>query len=124
MAETPKRILLVDDDPILRMGFRDLLENAGYAFHSVAGGAEALQLAQEQNFALIILDLLMPRPNGFEVFRRLKELSVASRTPILILTVVGLEPQVQNLLQQGAHYLSKQRAPRGLVAKVRELIGE
>ena len=75
-------------------------------------------------FDLIVLDLLMPRPNGFEVFRRLKALSIINGTSILILTVVGLEPQVQALLEEGAHHLPKQEAPTKLVTKVKELIGE
>lgn len=123
MTETRKRILVVDDEEIHRMALRDRLEAAGYEVYSAEGGEEAIALVQQMDFDLITLDLLMPYPNGFVVFGRLKELSVLSRTPILILTVVGLEPQIQSLLAQGAHYLRKLEAPRTLVSKIRELIG-
>lgn len=125
MTESKKRILALDDEEILRMVIRDQLEAAEYVVVSVASGIEAMEQAEANPFDLIILDLLMPQPNGFKVFDRLKELSVASRTPILILTVVGLEPQVQELLERGksVHHLSKDNAPEELVPKVRELIG-
>lgn len=123
-AKTAKRILLVDDDDIHRMGIRDRLEATGYEVESADRGEEAIRLAENTKYDLITLDLLMARPNGFEVFRSLKELSVTSKTPILVLTVIGLEPQVQELIADGAHYLQKQDAPKQLVTKVKELIGE
>jgi DNA-binding response OmpR family regulator len=122
--KTSKRILLVDDNETHRMGLRDRLEATGYEVHSADGGEEALQLAQNMKFHLITLDLLMPQPDGFEVFRRLKQLSVASRTPILVLTVVGLGPRVQEVVEEGAHYLQKRDALSQLVTKVKGLIGE
>jgi CheY-like chemotaxis protein len=105
-----------------------MLERAGYEVHSVETGKAAIACFSEDRFGkysfdLIILDLLMPQPNGFEVFRHLKELSVTSRTPVLILTVIGLEPQVQSLLDAGAHHLNKDEAEVQLVTKVKELIG-
>ena len=118
----PKKILLVDDEAILRMAYRDLLEDAGYDVHSATGGAEALECVEQDDFDLIILDLLMPHPNGFEVFRRLKERCITRRIPILILTVVGLDPQIQELLQDGAYYLPKQKADRKLITKIREIL--
>lgn len=123
MAETKKRILAVDDATIFRMLVRELLERSGYEVESVATGEEAITRAQETHFDLIILDLLMPQPNGFDIFKRLKELCVTSRTPILILTVLGLESKIQALLQDGAHYLKKDEARVQLVSKVKEMIG-
>jgi CheY-like chemotaxis protein len=129
MTETKKNILVLDDDHIFRMVMRDLLEEAGYEVHSVATGGDAIACFQDSQFGkhgfdLIILDLLMPQPNGFEVFRHLKELSVTSRTPVLILTVVGLEPQVQEMLEAGAHHVKKDEANEQLLPKIRELMDE
>jgi DNA-binding response OmpR family regulator len=123
VSDRRKRVLIVDDEPHHRLGIRDRLESAGYEVHSAAGGEEALELVQRLDFDLIALDLLMPQPNGFEVFRQLKKLCRVRHIPILILTVVGLEPQVAALLKDGAFYLQKQDAPRKLVAKVKEIIG-
>jgi two-component system OmpR family response regulator len=129
MTETKKTILALDDDETFRMLIRQRLENAGYGVHSVATGGEAIECFQDSQFGkngfdLIILDLLMPQPNGFEVFKQLKELSVTSRTPVLILTVIGLEPQVQDLLEAGAHHVKKDEANTQLLPKIRELLGE
>lgn len=123
MAETKKRILAVDDDLIFRILIRGLLERSGYRVDSVASGEDAIARTQETGFDLIILDLMMPQPNGFEIYKRLKELCVTSRTPILILTVLGLESKIQALLQDGAHYLKKDEARDQLVSKVKEMIG-
>jgi CheY-like chemotaxis protein len=119
-----KRILIIDDEAIHRTGLRTRLEAAGYEVYSAEGGLEAIELIQKMPFSLITLDLLMPQPDGFEVFRRLKALPMVDSIPILILTVVGLEPQVQALVDQGAQYLRKQDAPQKIVSEVRRLIGE
>lgn len=122
MSPIRKRILLVDDDEILRMGLRGRLEYAGYDVHTAEGGQEALQLVDEIEFDLIILDLLMPHPNGFTVYAHLKKISVASRTPILILTVVGLEDDIRKMLEEGAYYLPKRRASKELVLTTEKII--
>ncbi|HEY0174088.1 MAG TPA: response regulator [Pyrinomonadaceae bacterium] len=129
MTETKKTILALDDDETFRILIRQRLENAGYNVHSVETGVEAIACFQDSQFGkngfdLIILDLLMPRPNGFEVFWHLKELSVTSGTPVLILTVIGLEPQVQDMLEAGAHHVKKDEANTQLLPKIRELLGE
>ena len=123
---TRKRSVIVDDELIPRMALSDRLASANYEVASAGGGAEALTtLTQPGNsFDLIILDLLMPQPNGKAVFRRLKELSIASRTPILILTVVGLEPDIQSMMQQGAFYLQKKYAPTRILDVVQETLRE
>lgn len=128
MTEIRKHILAIDDDYFFRMQLRQLLETAGYEVDSVETGEAAIACFGENGFAkdrfnLIILDLLMPQPDGFKVFKHLKELSVASRTPILILSVLGLKPKVQDLLEEGAHHLKKDEVTTQLVAKVKELIG-
>lgn len=119
-----KKILLVDDDDILRMAYRDLLEAEGYEVHSAKDGNEALECVEQERFDLIILDLLMPSPNGFEVYKRLKERCTTCQTPILILTVVGLDPKIQALLQDGAYYLPKQKADRELTGKLRKILAQ
>ena len=106
------------------MAIRDRLEAVGYDVFSAEGGEEALHFFEEEkeDFDLVVLDLLMPQPDGAEVFRRLKHLGISSRIPILFLTVMGLEPEIQSLVSQGAHYLQKYDAPKNLVAKVAELL--
>ena len=123
MGEVEKLILVVDDEKIHRMAIRDHLEASGYKVQSAAGGAETLQILKEVHFDLIILDLLMPQPDGFEVFRCLRESSVVPRTPVILFTVLGKEPHVKTLIEQGAHHLQKLRVFNELIPKVQELIG-
>ena len=128
MTETKKQILAIDDDYFFRMELRKLLEASGYEVESAETGEEAIACFgdnrfKKDRFNLIILDLIMPQPDGFKVFKHLKELSVASRTPILILSVLGLQPKVQALLDEGAHHLKKDDVPELLVTTVKDLIG-
>jgi len=118
-----KSILFVEDNETFRMLARIYLEAAGYQVSTAKDGNDAISRVQKQAFDLIILDLLMPPPDGFEVYRKFKVLSVTDRTPVLILTCLGLEAQVQELLHHGAHLLQKDDVTAQLVPKVRELIG-
>lgn len=118
-----KSILFIDDYETFRMLTRITLEAAGYEVSTAENGNDAIRRVQEQTFDLIILDLLMPQPDGFELYKKFQGLSVTPRTPVLILTCLGLEAQVQELTQQGAYLLKKDDASEQLVPKVRELIG-
>jgi CheY-like chemotaxis protein len=123
MPETKKRILFIDDERPFRMLSRINLEAAGYHVDSAASGREAIACVEKQRFDLIILDLLMPQPDGFKVFQKFKELKIMNQTPVLLLTVLGLESQVQQLISDGAHHLKKEEAPEQLLPMVKELIG-
>jgi len=123
MPETKKRILFIDDERPFRMLSRINLEAAGYQVDSAADASEAIACVEEQRFDLIILDLLMPQPDGFKVFQKLKDLKITTQTPVLLLTVLGWEPQVQQLIADGAHHLKKDDAPEQLLPMVKELIG-
>jgi CheY-like chemotaxis protein len=123
MPELKKLILCIDDYKPFRMLTRIHLENAGYKVYTASNGKDGISRAQARNFDLIILDLIMPEFDGFSVFNKLEELSIASRTPILVLTCLGLEKQVQELLNKGAYHLKKDDANDLLVPTVKELIG-
>jgi len=72
-SNSPARILVVDDDPVLRMHFAEVLRDKGYEVLEACDGPTALQAAQEKRPDLVLLDVLMPGMNGFEVCRALKQ---------------------------------------------------
>jgi DNA-binding response OmpR family regulator len=85
------RILLVDDDPDVLMTMVDVLESRGYEVVTARDGEEALENLKEEKPDLMILDLLMPRMDGFEVCKTLQDPSWSdySSMPIMILTAVS-----------------------------------
>ena len=83
----PHTVLVVEDEPSLRMGLVDGLRSEGYLVAECADGQEALEQAQHGSFAAMVLDLMLPRVDGFEVLRRLRE--ARNELPVLILTARG-----------------------------------
>jgi DNA-binding response OmpR family regulator len=115
------RILVAEDHPSLGPDLKKGLENDHYAVDLVADGEEALALGFEVQYDLIILDILLPGLNGFEVCRQLREQK--QMMPILFLTALDEVDQRVTGLDLGADdYLTKPFAFRELQARVRALL--
>src|SRR5215510_10047867 len=115
------RILFVEDEVKLRRTVTDLLKSDGYTVQSSADGLEAEQLAMSQPFDLIILDVMLPSRNGFDVCRHLRKNGV--NTPILMLTARSeLNNKVQGLKAGGDDYLTKPFETPELQARVEALL--
>jgi two-component system KDP operon response regulator KdpE len=98
----PKRILVVDDDPGVRSLLTSVLTHRGLAVDAAPGGDEALELLREHQYAVIILDLLMPVTDGFAVLRGMD--GVEFQAPPVVLVVTGAERQaVEQLDSQRIH---------------------
>lgn len=119
-GEEPERILIVDDDPRLVRVLTLWLEHSGYETEVAKNGLEALRLLQQKDFALIILDVEMPKLDGFETCRRIRE---QSPVPLLMLTVLGEPERRVDGLEMGADdYLPKPFSTRELLLRVRSLL--
>src|SRR5262245_3751386 len=115
------RILLVEDEANLRRTVSDLLKSDGYSVESSADGLEAQNLAMSQPFDLIILDVMLPSRNGFDICRHLRKNGV--NTPILMLTARSeLNNKVQGLKSGGDDYLTKPFETPELQARVEALL--
>lgn len=116
------KILLVEDDKAILLGLKDDLEYEGYNVSIALDGREGLKLALEQEFQLIILDILLPKLNGFEVCKKLRE--AGKETPILMLTAARTEEMDKVLgLEMGADdYVTKPVGSRELVARVKAIL--
>lgn len=99
-------ILLVDDDELVRQSLSMLLTHEGFRVSSARGGAEALELSQQQSFDLIISDIRMPDMDGFEVVRQLRELQNEAHF-VLITGYANEEAPVQALRLQLDDYFRK-----------------
>jgi DNA-binding response OmpR family regulator len=98
------RILVVDDHPhIVRLVQREL-EEAGHQVSSAADGESALRLVREERPELVVLDVVMPRPNGFEVLRELKTDPTTRDIVVIMLTVKDRETEYTHGLNLGADW--------------------
>ena len=112
------KILLVEDDPSLQLVVGDALERAGYDVEWIVDGRAALKRARSGDFALLVLDVMLPTLDGFEICRTLRREGSASQ--ILMLTARGREEDRIRGLDLGADdYLVKPFALQELLARVR-----
>jgi DNA-binding response OmpR family regulator len=115
------RILIVEDDAALARGLGEGLRAAGFAVDHVSEGAEAVELACEEPYCLVILDLGLPDMDGFKVLRGIRGRGL--HTPVLILTARdSLQDRVNGLDLGADDYLPKPFEPAELAARVRALI--
>lgn len=115
-----KRILIVDDEMHIRELIKFNLEKNGFKTIQAADGREAVELAKERQVDLIILDLMLPVMDGFEVCKEIRKDSVICDTPIIMLTAKGEEIDKIVGLELGADdYMTKPFSVRELVARVK-----
>jgi DNA-binding response OmpR family regulator len=114
------KILLVDDDPDLLSVTGFALQQAGYLVVKAADGVQALEMFEREQPDLAVLDVNMPRMNGFDLAQRLR---ARSRIPLVVLTVRSEEEDVVRALGLGADdYLTKPFSPRVLLARIRAVL--
>ena len=115
------RILVVEDDESLRRGLCDNLTAQGWEIRSASDGEQGLELAFEWKADLILLDVMLPGVNGYEICQALRREKV--ETPILMLTAKGQTDDVVRGLQLGADdYMVKPFALRELLARVQVML--
>lgn len=114
------KILIVDDDPNIRQLLQITLQVEGYEVALAEDGAQALQLLQREPVDLILLDLMLPEVDGWQVCRKVRE---TSETPMIMLTAKDDEVDTILGLKLGADdYITKPFSPRELVARVEAVI--
>jgi len=117
------RILIVDDDPIIRRFVGTLLAHNGYEVHEAEDGEAGLLMAASLLPRLVVLDLVMPYKDGFEVINGLKDDPSTRRVPILILSVKDREEDVVKALNLGADdYMIKPFSTQELLARIRKIL--
>ncbi len=112
------RILIVEDEPAISFALENDLKTEGYEIAVVADGAEAVRCARSESFDLILLDVMLPNKDGFEVCRELRHGGLS--TPIIMLTAKTQEAEKILGLDVGADdYVTKPFSPRELRARIR-----
>jgi two-component system alkaline phosphatase synthesis response regulator PhoP len=115
------RILVVEDEPAIAFGLEADLKTEGYDVEVVGDGEAALRRARESSFGLILLDIMLPRKDGFEVCRELRRAGL--KTPIILLTARSQEVEKVMGLEWGADdYVTKPFSPPELRARIKAVL--
>lgn len=116
-------ILVVDDEPNIVLSLEFLMKKEGYGVRTASNGEEAMQAIRESKPDLVLLDVMMPRMDGYEVCQAVRSDPQLNDMLILMLTAKGREVEREKGLALGADdYVTKPFATRDLVEKVRLLI--
>jgi DNA-binding response OmpR family regulator len=118
---TQPKVLLVDDEPAITANLAPLLERSGFSVITASNGEEALAQVTASMPNLIVMDVLMPKLNGRETLRQLRQAN--NWTPVILLTQVGESIERAMALEEGADdYLNKPFDPYELVARIRAVL--
>ena len=122
----PKRaspkVLLVDDDPTTRNLISHFLRKENFLVEKAGGGTEGLAKARSGKPDLLVLDVVVPGMNGFELLSLLKKDPDTASIPVLILSSLDEEEAIVKGLEEGADYITKPFSPRVLVAKIKKIL--
>ena len=119
------RILIADDSKPIRQLLQFVLEGAGYRVDAACDGSEALTMAQNRHYDLVITDINMPNMNGIELIQALRQLNDYCGLPILTLTTEATSPVKQQGREAGATgWIVKPFIPKKLLDAVQRLFGD
>jgi len=119
------KVLIADDEPNIVLSLEFLLQHSGYVVQTAADGDEALRRIAEFHPDLILLDIMLPRKNGFEVCEAIRRNPLWNDLKVVILTAKGRESEVSKGYALGADaYITKPFATRDLIANVQRLLNK
>lgn len=119
-----QRILIADDEPNIVISLEFLMKREGFDVQVAMDGEAALQAIAAQLPDLILLDVMLPKLNGFEVCQQIRANPQWQSLKVLMLTAKGRDTEVSKGLALGANaYMTKPFSTRDLVAQVRQLLG-
>ncbi len=107
------KILIIDDDPILRLGLNLRLRANNYETAYASDGVQAIAMAQRERPSLILLDLGLPAGDGFVVLERLQQIADLSHIPVIVLTARDIHPNRERALKAGAAAFFQKPADNG-----------
>lgn len=121
--EKTKKILLVEDEKNIILGVKTCLEVADYSVVVVEDGEKAIAAAAKEQPDLILLDLMLPKTNGFQVCQQLKTMEETKHIPIVVLTAKTTEEDKERAMQTGADsYMTKPFRPEELWQEIKRFI--
>ncbi len=120
-----KKVLIADDEANIVMSLHFLMEAAGYEVRTVADGDTALRVLLEFRPDLVLLDVMMPKRNGYEICQAIRETPALRGVKVVMLTAKGRDIDAEKGLALGADaYVTKPFATKDLVARVKAMLGD
>ena len=123
MKTAPPHILIVDDEPNIVMSLEFLMRKSGYGVSIARNGTEALEAIDRTDFDVVLLDVMMPDVDGYQVCRHLRQLPNRRRTRVIFLSAKSKDADIQKGYEVGADlYIPKPFSTRQLMSTIKELI--
>lgn len=120
-----ERVLLIEDDPAIVAGLQLNLSLEGYEVLTASDGESGLRVAVEDPPDLVLLDIMLPKKNGFEVCQTIRANPGLQAVKIVMLTAKGRDTEVAKGTALGADaYMTKPFSTKDLIAQVRQILGE
>ncbi len=118
------KILLVEDDEMLHGMYTQKFKNQGYDIISAYDGAEGVKLSESEKPDLILLDVIMPKMDGFVALKKIRTNPVTKDIPVILLTNLGQEEDVRKGKELGAndYFIKANHTPQEVVDKVHNLL--
>ena len=119
-----KKILLIEDEAMLLEMYTLKFSEGGFKVIQAKDGESGLELAKKEKPTLILLDIIMPKLDGFAVLKRLKENEITKDIPIILLTNLGQDEDIKKGLALGAvdYFIKANHTPTQIVEKVKETL--
>ncbi|RLD18899.1 MAG: response regulator [Caldiserica bacterium] len=120
-----KRVLVIDDDPQIMIFIKFILEKNNFEVFSADSGMKGLEILQNEDIDIVLLDVMMPGMDGYEVCRKIRENPKTKDKPVLMLTALGMGEDFEKALEVGANwYIVKPFKPQQLIERINMLLEE
>lgn len=119
-----KVLLLIEDDPLMLRLYRKIFELEGYEVELAVGGQEGLDKAKSDKPTLVLLDIMMPKMDGFEVLGKLKEDPETKDIPVVVLTNLAGTQDAKKAMEMGAskYIIKSEQDPKEITSMVKEVL--
>lgn len=121
-----RKVLIIEDDSILAMAYNKKLTKSGFEAINAYDGEEGIKLLKEHHPDLVILDIMMPKKDGYEVLDEMKNDDRLKNTPVIIATNLSSGEELENAIELGVgeYYLKTNVSIDDLVNRIGEMIGD
>lgn len=121
-----QKVLLVEDDEMLHGMYTQKFKNQGYAVLSAYNGADGLKIAEAEHPDIILLDVIMPKMDGFVALKKIRKGTTTANIPVILLTNLGQEEDVRKGRELGAndYFIKANHTPQEVVEKVKVLLNK
>ncbi|MBI4407296.1 MAG: response regulator [Candidatus Kerfeldbacteria bacterium] len=118
------KVLLVEDDEMLHGMYTQKFKNQGYEVVSAYNGADGIKLAETEHPDVILLDVIMPKMDGFVALKKIRKGDTTAKIPVILLTNLGQEEDVRKGRELGAndYFIKANHTPQEVVDKVKALL--